>query len=110
MKYLIVGFQKTPGKNGVSKDGRAYSMPEGMIFECIRESKDPTFKGYITKQVKINSDSPFWPVIQNSDLINFIGQALEYEVQLNGKYESIIDFDFIKEKLNFSLHKTNDNK
>ena len=103
MNYLVVGFTKTVAKSGTSKDGRAYTMPEGIIFECIRHSKDPNVKGLVTRQIKINADSPFWPVIQNSDLITYNGQTINYETQINGKYETCIDFEFSKEKVPFSV-------
>lgn len=108
MKYLIVGFKKISARSGTSSIGKPYSIPDGFLFECLRESKEPDCKGLITKQIKLSSDSPFWPVLQDSNLINYIGTVIDYEIMLNGKYESIINFEICKDyKLPFNLSFTN---
>lgn len=104
MKWLIVGFNKSGARSGITKDGREYSISESFILELLRETKDPTHTGLITKQVRISSDNAFYPLLQNSDKISFVGCVVNIETE--GKYEKIVDFEFLdKHSVGFRVEK-----
>ena len=102
MKLYVIGFHKEKGRSGTSKDGRPYSIADSVVFDCIRQTSNPTHQGLVTKVVKISSENAFYEVIQDSDLISFVGATIDIETE--GKFETIIEFSFSNSKLPISVN------